>query len=64
MIGHLVTSKVNPADRRGRIIRLTADAAVEVDAFQRDSVVAPAPNPAPASTDPGRRPAGEEEMST
>ncbi|TFB96123.1 MarR family winged helix-turn-helix transcriptional regulator [Cryobacterium sp. HLT2-28] len=84
----LVTSEVNPADRRGRIIRLTADAAVEVDAFQRDYAVAlaprfdalttaevaelerllnkvqAAPNPAPASTDPGRRPAGEEEMST
>ncbi len=39
----LVTSEVNPADRRGRIIRLTADAAVEVDAFQRNYVVALAP---------------------
>lgn len=84
----LVTSEVNPADRRGRIIRLTADAAVEVDAFQREYAVAlaprfdalttadvaelerllhkiaAAPNPASASTDSGRRPAGEEEMST
>lgn len=39
----LVTSEVNPADRRGRIIRLTADAAVEVDAFQRAYVAALAP---------------------
>ncbi|MBG6058921.1 DNA-binding MarR family transcriptional regulator [Cryobacterium sp. MP_M5] len=39
----LVTSEVNPADRRGRIIRLTADAAVEVDAFQREYAVALAP---------------------
>ena len=31
----LVTSEVNPADRRGRIIRLTADARTEVSAFEK-----------------------------
>ncbi len=31
----LVTSETNPADRRGRIIRLTDAARVEVDQFQR-----------------------------
>ncbi|TFD76024.1 MarR family winged helix-turn-helix transcriptional regulator [Cryobacterium fucosi] len=39
----LVTSEVNPADRRGRIIRLTGGAAAEVDAFQREYVAALAP---------------------
>ena len=31
----LVTSDVNPADRRGRILRLTPEARVEVDQFQQ-----------------------------
>ena len=31
----LVTSDVNEADRRARVIRLTAEARVEVDAFER-----------------------------
>ena len=39
----LVTSDVNPADRRGRIIRLTPEAAVEVDEFQRGYFDAIAP---------------------
>lgn len=32
----LVTSDVNPVDRRARILRLTPEARVEVDQFQRD----------------------------
>ena len=39
----LVTSEVNPADRRGRIIRLTGEAWVEVDRFQQDLFDAIAP---------------------
>jgi DNA-binding MarR family transcriptional regulator len=39
----LVTSDVNEADRRGRVIRLTAEARVEVDAFERGYLDAIAP---------------------
>ncbi|MCY7413062.1 MAG: MarR family transcriptional regulator [Salinibacterium sp.] len=39
----LVTSDVNEADRRGRVIRLTAGARVEVDAFERAYLDAIAP---------------------
>lgn len=40
---HLVTSDVNEADRRGRVIRLTGEARIEVDAFERDYLDAIAP---------------------
>jgi len=39
----LVTSDVNEADRRARVIRLTAEARVEVDAFERGYLDAIAP---------------------
>jgi DNA-binding MarR family transcriptional regulator len=39
----LITSEVNPADRRGRVIRLTDEARVEVDDFERGYVEAIAP---------------------
>ncbi len=39
----LVTSDVNEADRRGRVIRLTPEARVEVDAFERGYFEAIAP---------------------
>jgi DNA-binding MarR family transcriptional regulator len=39
----LVTSTVNDADRRGRVIRLTDEARVEVDAFERGYLDAIAP---------------------
>lgn len=41
--GGWVTVQVNPADRRGRIIRLTDDARREVNAFQQDYFAALAP---------------------
>lgn len=39
----LVTSEVNPRDRRGRIIRLTATARIEVDEFQQRFVEVTSP---------------------
>lgn len=39
----LVTSEVNSDDRRGRVIRLTDEARVEVDEFERAYVAAAAP---------------------
>jgi DNA-binding MarR family transcriptional regulator len=39
----LVTSEVNPADRRGRFLRLTSDARIEVNQFQQSYLEGIAP---------------------
>lgn len=47
----LVTSEVSPGDKRGRILRLTADARREIDGFEKQYVEAVAPAFHALSTD-------------